>query len=129
MASTSRASSRRRWAPGWCCCRSCFRNQIGRIGALAAAAFIAFSPTLLYYSRFTREDIYTAFWTFGMVIFAWRYMASRENKWLYLTAGFMAGSFCTKETTFMTAAAFIFFFMYLFAGHIADKIRATRART
>ncbi len=103
-----------------------FRNQIGRIGALAAAAFIAFSPTLLYYSRFTREDIYTAFWTFGMVIFAWRYMASRENKWLYLTAGFMAGSFCTKETTFMHAVAFIFFFMYLFAGHIADKIRATR---
>ena len=103
-----------------------FRNQIGRIGALAAAAFIAFSPTLLYYSRFTREDIYTAFWTFGMVIFAWRYMASRENKWLYLTAGFLAGSFLTKETTFMHAAAFIFFFMYLFASHIADKIRATR---
>ena len=103
-----------------------FRNQIGRIGALAAAALIAFSPTLLYYSRFTREDIYTAFWTFGMVIFAWRYITSRENKWLYLTAGFMAGSFCTKETTFMTVAAFIFFFMYLFAGHIAEKIRATR---
>ncbi len=102
------------------------RKQLGRTGALAAAAFIAFSPTLLYYSRFTREDIYAAFWTFGMVVFAWRYMASRENKWLFLTAGFMAGSFCTKETTFMTAAAFIFFFMYLFAGHIADKIRAKR---
>lgn len=103
-----------------------FRGQIGRIGALAASAFIAFSPTLLYYSRFTREDIYTAFWTFGMVIFAWRYMASRENKWLYLTAGFLAGSFLTKETTFMHAAAFIFFFMYVFAGHIADKIRPER---
>ena len=103
-----------------------FRKQIGQIGALAAAAFIAFSPTLLYYSRFIREDIYTAFWTFGMVIFAWRYMTSRENKWLYLTVGFMAGSFLTKETTFMTAAAFIFFFMYLFAGHVADKIRAAR---
>ena len=103
-----------------------FRKQIGPIGALAAAAFIAFSPTLLYYSRFIREDIYTAFWTFGMVIFAWRYMTSRENKWLYLTVGFMAGSFLTKETTFMTAAAFIFFFMYLFAGHVADKIRARR---
>jgi len=103
-----------------------FRKQLGQIGALATAAFIAFSPTLLYYSRFTREDIYTAFWTFGMVIFAWRYIASRENKWLYLTAGFLAGSFLTKETTFMHAAAFIFFFMYLFAGHIADKIRATR---
>ena len=52
-----------------------FRKQLGRIGALAAAMFIAFSPTLLYYSRFTREDIYTAFWTFGIVIFMWRYLA------------------------------------------------------
>jgi uncharacterized protein (TIGR03663 family) len=102
------------------------RKQLGRFGALAAAAFIAISPTLLYYSRFTREDIYTAFWTLGMVVFAWRYMTSRQNKWLYLTVGFMAGSFLTKETTFMTAAAFIFFFMFLFAGHIADKVRATR---
>ncbi len=79
-----------------------FRKQLGTTGALAAATFIAFSPTLMYYSRFTREDIYTAFWTFGIVIFMWRYMATRQDRYLFLTAGFMAGSFCTKETTFMT---------------------------
>jgi uncharacterized protein (TIGR03663 family) len=100
------------------------RKQLGTVGALATAAFIAFSPTLMYYSRFTREDIYTAFWTFGIVIFMWRYMATKQDRYLFLTAGFLAGSFCTKETTFMTAAAFIGFMDFLFAGHIADKIRA-----
>ncbi|MDP9235998.1 MAG: TIGR03663 family protein [Chloroflexota bacterium] len=100
------------------------RKQLGTIGALAAAAFIAFSPTLLYFSRFTREDIYAAFWTFGIVIFMWRYIATKQDRYLFLTAGFLAGSFCTKETTFMTAAAFIGFMDYLFAVHIADKIRA-----
>ena len=100
------------------------RKQLGTAGALATAAFIAFSPTLLYYSRFTREDIYTAFWTLGIVVFAWRYMASKENKFLYLTAGFMAMAFATKETTFLTVFAFVFFFDYLLAIHIADKIRA-----
>ncbi|TAK71498.1 MAG: TIGR03663 family protein [Dehalococcoidia bacterium] len=101
------------------------RKQLGTAGALATAFFIAFSPTLLYYSRFIREDIYTAFWTLGIVIFMWRYMATRQNRFLFLTAGFLAGSFMTKETTFMTAAAFIIFMDFLFAVHIADKIRAT----
>ena len=60
----------------------------------------------MYYSRFTREDIYTAFWTFGLVIFIWRYMASQENKWLLLGRRLHGRLFCTKETTFMTVAAF-----------------------
>jgi uncharacterized protein (TIGR03663 family) len=99
------------------------RKHIGTVGALAASAFIAFSPSLTYYSRFTREDIYTAFWTLGIVIFMWRYLASRENKWLYLTAGFMAAAFCTKETTFFTVGALVAFVDYLLAVHIADRIR------
>lgn len=100
------------------------RRQLGTFGALAAAAFIAFSPTLTYYSRFTREDIYTAFWTLGLVIFIWRYLTSGENKFLYLAAGFLAGSFATKETTFMTAGAFLVFLDYMLAVHLADQIRA-----
>jgi len=99
------------------------RKHIGTFGALAAAAFIAFSPSMTYYSRFTREDIYTAFWTLGLIIFMWRYLASQENKWLFLTAGFMAGSFCTKETTFFTVGALIIFVDYLMAVHIAERIR------
>jgi len=100
------------------------RKQLGTVGALAAAAFIAISPTLMYYSRFTREDIYTAFWTFGLVIFMWRYVATKQDRFLFLVAGFMAMSFATKETTFMTVAAFIIFMDFLFATHLADKIRA-----
>ncbi len=100
------------------------RRQLGVWGALFASAFIAFSPTLLYYSRFTREDMYTAFWTMGIVVGAWRYLATRHNGWLYVTAGMMAGSFLTKETTYMTVVGFLFFFDFLFAHDIADKIRA-----
>ena len=52
----------------------------------------------------------------------WRYMASQENKFLYLTAGFMALSFCTKETTYMTVGAFLLFLDFMFAMHIAGKV-------
>lgn len=102
------------------------RRQIGVAGALAAATFIAISPTLTYYSRFIREDIYTAFWTFGIVIFMWRYLSDRDNKFLYLTALFMAGAFATKETTFMSVGAFLLFLDFLLALHIADRIRVRR---
>lgn len=101
-----------------------FRKQLGTFGALAAATFICFSPTLVYYSRFTREDIYTAFWTLGIVIFMWRYLDTKENKFLFLLAGFMAGSFCTKETSYMTIGAFTMFVNYMMAMHIADAMRA-----
>jgi uncharacterized protein (TIGR03663 family) len=102
------------------------RKQLTTLGALAAAAFVAFSPTLMYFSRFTREDIYTAFWTFGIVIFMWRYLATKETKFLLLTAGFMAGAFATKETTFMTVGAFVLFANFMLAVHIAEHIAAKR---
>ena len=99
------------------------RGYLGRVGALAAAAFIAFSPTLLYFSRFTRADIYTAFWTLGMVVFIWRYLAEKRNLYLYLTAAFLALSFATKETTYLTVAIFLTFFEVLLAAELAGQIR------
>lgn len=103
-----------------------FRKQLGTIGAIAASAFIAFSPTLTYYSRFTREDIYTGFWTLGLVIFMMRYLATKEDKFLYLSAGFMAGFFCTKETAFMQVGAFLGFLDVMLAYHLAEKIADKR---
>ena len=100
------------------------RKQLGTFGALAVALLICFSPTLTYYSRFTREDIYTAFWTLGIVIFAWRYMTTQKNSQLYWLAGFMAGLFLTKETSYMTVGGIIFFFEFLWSQHVAHKIRA-----
>ncbi len=100
------------------------RKQLGTLGAIFVAAFICFSPTLTYYSRFTREDIYTAFWTFGIVIFAWRYMRDQKSISLYLLAGFMAGLFLTKETSYMTVGAFIFFFNFLTACWFTNKLKA-----
>ena len=40
------------------------RGQLGRVGAFATAAALAFGPSYLYFSRFAREDIYFAAVTF-----------------------------------------------------------------
>src|SRR5215472_4225687 len=34
------------------------RDRLGRTGAIAASALLALSPSILYYSRFIRHDIY-----------------------------------------------------------------------
>jgi uncharacterized protein (TIGR03663 family) len=83
------------------------RDYLGRYGWLAAAVFIALSPTLLYFSRFARGDIFVAVWTLAMVICIWRYMAEQRPGYLVGLALFLGLGFATKETTFITALIFI----------------------
>ncbi len=51
-----------------------FRDHLGRIGALLAAVMLALSPTLLYFSRFGRNDIIMAFFATTLLILMWRYI-------------------------------------------------------
>jgi uncharacterized protein (TIGR03663 family) len=77
------------------------KPRIGQFGALAAAVMLAFSPSLLYYSRFARNDIFMAVFTLALVGVMWRYMDERKNRWLYIGAGLVALGFTTKETQYI----------------------------
>ena len=103
-----------------------FRGRLGRTGALVTAALIAFSPTLLYYSRFAREDIYFAAFTFGIVICLWRYIDEQRPGYLYATAGLLALSFATKETTFVFVAVVLLFLNLWVAAELAGQSRGER---
>jgi uncharacterized protein (TIGR03663 family) len=80
------------------------KPRIGQVGALAAGLFLAFSPSLLYYSRFARNDIFMAVFTLALVGVMWRYMDERRNRWLYIAAGLVAVGFATKETQYIVIA-------------------------
>ena len=87
------------------------RDRLGRTGALLAAVLLAFSPTLLYFSRFARNDILMAVWTMGMVALIWSYLRHQRPRDLYLLSGLLALAFTTKETAYLTIAslgAFLF---------------------
>ena len=62
------------------------RGYLGRAGAVITALLLAISPTLLYFSRFAREDIYFAFFTLAMFICVWRYLHEPRRLYLYLIA-------------------------------------------
>ncbi|GHO91738.1 hypothetical protein KSF_017860 [Reticulibacter mediterranei] len=86
------------------------RDYLGRIGAWLACFLLAISPSMVYFSRFAREDIYMAFFTLWLVVSVARYIRDRQMKWLIMAAVAFALSYATKEATFLTVAVFGSFF-------------------
>ena len=80
------------------------RNRLGNMGALVASAMLAFSPALLYYSRFARNDLMMAVWTLGLVGVMWRYLDERKTRYLYWAAAIIGLGFSTKETMYFVVA-------------------------
>ena len=90
-----------------------FRRFMGRKAALVAAALIAFSPTLVYFSRFAREDMPTLWWSALVVLFVVKYLEKQQPRWMYLTAGALALAFSTKENAYILSAMVLSFLAFL----------------
>ena len=78
------------------------RGQLGRVGAFAAAAALAFGPSYLYFSRFAREDIYIACITMALLAVTFRFLDRPRRHQPALIGALLALSFATKESTFIT---------------------------
>jgi predicted membrane-bound mannosyltransferase len=81
-----------------------FRDRLGRLGGLILAGLLALSPTMLYFSRFARNDIIMAVWTLGLVICLWRYIDEGKNRYFYISSALLALAFATQETAYITVA-------------------------
>ncbi len=86
------------------------RDYLGKTGAWLACFLLAISPSMVYFSRFAREDIYMAFFTLLLVVAVARYVREREMRWLITAAVAFTLSYATKEATFLTIAVFGSFF-------------------
>ncbi|MBI4200721.1 MAG: TIGR03663 family protein [Chloroflexi bacterium] len=95
------------------------RHRLGRAGALATSVMLAFSPTMLYYSRFVRNDIYMAVWVLAMVGLLWRYLDTRKRRYLVWLSVVLAFAFATKETSYIAVAVLG---SYLLMAAIEDVI-------
>ncbi|OAI40054.1 hypothetical protein AYO38_06550 [bacterium SCGC AG-212-C10] len=110
------------------------RRRFGTLGTMAAMSFIALSPTLVYFSRFFREDIYMALFTMLMVCAMWRYFDEGGTKWLVLLAVSFTCSVLVKEGAFISGAVFLVWLDIHLASELArstlsrreEQVRATR---
>jgi dolichyl-phosphate-mannose--protein O-mannosyl transferase len=88
------------------------RPWLGRVGALAAAAMLAVSPSMLYFSRFVGAGAQDILVLCGMVVVVagiWHYLRSGREQWIYLTAAGLMVGFTTKEVTYMLAAILVLY--------------------
>ncbi len=102
-----------------------FRDRLSRLGALFTSILLAFSPALLYFSRFSRNDILMAVWALGLVICMWRYVDEGKNRYIYFAAGLLALAFASKETSYLVTAMLglflVLWILYRYVPRILEK--------
>lgn len=94
---------------------------LGRWGALATSTFILVSPSILYYSRFIRHDIFTILGVMLLFICIVRYLDKPERRWLIGGAASVAALLTNHEIVF---ANLVIFFGYLYAVLAIDRMLA-----
>ncbi len=78
------------------------RPWIGTYGALFSMTLVALSPTMSYFSRFARNDIYIATAALGVLLFALEYFRDRKHSQLVWMTFWLALMYCIKENSYMT---------------------------
>ncbi|MBI4310633.1 MAG: TIGR03663 family protein [Chloroflexi bacterium] len=96
-----------------------FIRHLGKAGALVTSVLLAFSPVMLYYSRFSRSDIHIALWTVLLIGLIWQYLDTRKARYLALASAALLLAFSVKETAYLLAAILGSFF---FLAAIMDVV-------
>jgi uncharacterized protein (TIGR03663 family) len=92
---------------------------LGRWGALSASALILISPSILYYSRHLRHDMFTLTLTMVLAIAILRYLERPERRWIFAGAASTGMMLANHEIIFAILAIFG---LYLYAVFAIDRI-------
>jgi len=90
-----------------------YRRYIGQVGALAAGVMATISPSLLFHSRYIRDDIFISFFTMVWVYGAMRFLDVQNRnryRWLMVMVVSMGLAFATMENSFIHGAILGAFF-------------------
>jgi uncharacterized protein (TIGR03663 family) len=77
---------------------------LGPWGAIAASLLILVSPSMLYYSRFIRHDIFAIVGAMLLFIAVVRYLERPASRWIILAVASVGFVLTTHEITFMNLA-------------------------
>ena len=98
-----------------------WRRYLGRVGALIAGLLFMISPYILFYSRYTRNEVFIVFWGMVMLWLMLRYLEEGRHKWLYWLVFITAMHYADKATSFIFSAEALIFLALLFIGEVLRK--------
>jgi uncharacterized protein (TIGR03663 family) len=86
------------------------KKELGKSGVLWSMFLLAFSPSMVYFSRFFRNDMIIVFCTLAAVAGAFRYLdnlhSSKRYPYLILTASSLAIAVSSKENAYLILLTF-----------------------
>lgn len=82
------------------------RREFGRWGALIASGLLLASPSFLYYGRFHRHDVFSAFFTLLFFVAIIRFVAERRPLWVFVGAAAWGFHFTNKADFYIVTAIF-----------------------
>lgn len=97
-----------------------WRRYLGRVGALVSAFLYVISPFILFYSRYTRNEIFIVFWGLVLLWLFLRYLEGGESKYLLWITLITALHYADKATSFIFSAEALIFLALLF---IVESLR------
>ncbi len=77
------------------------RPWLGKVGAFLAAVMLAFSPSLLFHSRYIRHDLYAIFFALAVILLIFLYIQKGEKRLLVSMAAMLGLLYTTKEVAFI----------------------------
>lgn len=98
-----------------------YRRYLGKVGALVAAGLMVISPFMLYYARYVRNDVFSAFYGVVTIWAILRYLETGKAKYTYWLTAMAMLHYTTKETSFIYTAQALIFLGLLFINQISKK--------
>lgn len=102
------------------------RRELGRVGTIVAAAALCLSPTMLYYSRFGREDAQMVFLALAAVVLAIGYLRAPRTSVAVGLMFVLACSFAIKESTYLFCLLLALYALVVVASEFDAQRRCER---
>ena len=96
------------------------KDLLGKYGAISVSILLTISPTMVYFSRFARNDILMGAFALGLVLAMWKYLMYGHKRYLYVMSALLALSFSTKETAYLIVGTLG---LYLTAFTLHDALK------
>src|SRR5690606_27885814 len=86
-----------------------FRRWLNGPSVVLAALFLLVSPSILYYSRFARNEPFVGLFLIVMVAAMLHYRRDGRLRWLIIFSASFAVQFAAKETSYLIAAVLLLY--------------------
>ncbi|MGI8858422.1 MAG: flippase activity-associated protein Agl23 [Thermomicrobiales bacterium] len=100
------------------------RPLIGRWGALICSFLLLVSPSILYYSRLIRHDIYLLTFTFLLLVAIARYIHTQQGRWVFVGMIALALAHTNHEASYIIAVLLGAFLFIIITWQVAKSLLA-----